>query len=271
MSNPPRHQPPKGASRPRQELLYDPAIPTPSHAEQAKTMVQTRPSATLSTLDAEGHPYGSLVLFALHEGDVILLVSELAEHTKNLRRDARASLLVAEAGPDNPLALGRITLVGTARVTEGDEREAVRATFLAKHEAARFYADFGDFSFWRIAVDRARWIGGFGPMSWLALTSWKDAEADPIAPHARRILEHMNEDHADALVLYCRAFSRATEVASATMTGVDRYGFEMQAETPDGPRPIRVAYPEEATTPDAVRVQVVALVRQARQLLAGPA
>lgn len=264
MSKPSRHQPPAGSTRRRQELLYDPEIPTPSFAQQARTLVSSRPSATLCTLTTEGHPYGSLVLFAIHDDDLVLLVSDLAQHTQNMQHDQRVSVLVAEAGPDNPLALGRITLVGHARRTEGDERETLKSTFVQTHPNAKFYADFGDFGIWRITIDKARYIGGFGRMTWLGAESWSDATPDPIAPHATGILEHMNSDHADLLPLYCTAFSKATEVLEATMTGVDRYGFEMQAVTPDGPRPIRVAYPEEATTPDAVRAQLVALAKQAR-------
>ena len=44
----------------------------------------------------------------------------------------------------------------------------------------------------------------------------------------------MNADHADAMVLYCKAFSKATEITSASMTGVDMYGFDMSAMTPKG-------------------------------------
>jgi putative heme iron utilization protein len=77
----------------------------------------------------------------------------------------------------------------------------------------------------------------------------------------------MNADHADALVLYCKAFSRATDVSSATMTGVDRYGFDMSARTADGPRPVRVAFATPVSTPEEVRTTLVALVKDARARL----
>jgi putative heme iron utilization protein len=77
----------------------------------------------------------------------------------------------------------------------------------------------------------------------------------------------MNSDHAGALVQYCQAFSKATEIASASMTAIDRYGFEMSARTTDGPRPIRLAFAQPVTTPEEARTALVALLNDARQKL----
>ena len=77
----------------------------------------------------------------------------------------------------------------------------------------------------------------------------------------------MNADHADAMVLYCKAFSKATDVTSASMTGVDRYGFDLSAQTTDGPRPIRVAFATPVSTPEEVRAALVAMVKDARSKL----
>ena len=267
MTAPPRHQPPGGARRPRQALLYDPSIPTPSHAERALTLLAAAPDGMLSTLtsDPAGYPYGSLVLFGLLQRDPVFLISGLAAHTRNLKADQRASLLVRESGPKNPLALGRVTLVGRCEPV-ADPSEA-RAVFLGKNPSAKFYADFGDFSYWRLRPERIRYIGGFGRMSWPDLDGWRAAQPDPIAPHAQGILAHMNDDHAAALRLYCEAFSESGPVEQATMTGVDRYGFEMSAQTADGPRPIRVAFRQTATTPGEVRSALVTLVAAARERL----
>ena len=171
MTSPPRHQPPAGKRRPRQELLYDPTIPTPSHAERAATLLAGAPDGVLSTVatDPAGFPYGSLVIFGIWENDPVFLISNLAVHTRNLKADPRASLLVKESGPSNPLALGRVTLVGRCAATEDP---AIKAAFLAKNPAARFYADFADFSVWRLSVERVRYIGGFGRMSWPEITDW---------------------------------------------------------------------------------------------------
>src|SRR5438094_6870104 len=96
------------------EPLYDVNIPMPTHAERARTLVSQISTGTLCTLalEPEGYPYGSFVTVAFDEGHPIFLISGLAEHTKNLARDPRASLLVAEGGSADPLANGRVPMPG---------------------------------------------------------------------------------------------------------------------------------------------------------------
>jgi len=263
-----RHHGTGGRGNRHQELLYDAEIPTPSHAERALTMVSQLRTGTLCTLtaDPQGHPYGSFVAFALWKHSPLFLISALAEHTQNLLEDPRASLLVSEAGEGDPLALGRVTLMGECVQLKDEELVEAKAAYLEAHPRAKFFADYTDFSVWKLQVERIRYIGGYGRMSWVDTQDWSAALADPIMPHSTKIIEHMNEDHADALVSYCLAFSRATEVASATMVGIDCYGFEMSAETPEGPRPIRVAFDEPISSPKDARTALVALVQKARAL-----
>ena len=104
-------------------------------------------------------------------------------------------------------------------------------------------------------------------MSWISVADWLTAQPDPMAPFAEGIGAHMNEDHAEALPLYCRAFSRATDFTTVTMTGIDRYGFEMSAVTPDGPRPIRVAFAEQISKEGEARAVLVAMLGDARAKL----
>lgn len=249
-----------------QELLYDATIPTPSHAERARTLAARVPSGTLSTvaLEPAGFPYGSFVTFGLDGGSPVFLISELAEHTRNLRGDPRASLLVVEPGTGDPLARGRVTLVGKAAPVLGDTRQRARDAYLAAHPGGSYYADFADFHVWRLAVEAVRYIGGFGRMSWVAASDWTAASADPLARDAAGILEHMNQDHAVVMAEYCRAFSKATDTSAATMTGIDRYGFEMSAVTEAGPRPIRVAFSQPLSSGEEVRREMVALAKRAR-------
>ena len=271
MNRPRQHGEPRDSDRPRQEPLYDESIATPSHAEQARTLLERVDMGVLSTHASEldGHPYGSLVIYALHEGAPTFLISEMAEHTKNLRGSPRCSLLVHERGPDNPLALSRVTLVGTASVVPTEQRDAVAESFLARHPDAEYYADFVDFAYWTIDVTGVRYIGGFGRMSWVEPGAWNTAESDPLLKDAKRIIDHMNEDHADALRLYAEAFSRAGAVPEAIMTGVDRYGFEMSVTTEHGPRPVRIAFDEPVCSSNDVRTAMVAMVKSARAKLGG--
>ena len=104
-------------------------------------------------------------------------------------------------------------------------------------------------------------------MSWISKADWWAAEPDPLGPSAAGMIAHMNADHADAMVLYCKAFSQATEVTSASMTGVDRYGFDMSAMTPQGPRPVRLAFAKLVSTPAEVRTALISMVKDARSKL----
>jgi putative heme iron utilization protein len=261
------HARPQGTS---DEPLYDVTVPTLTHAERARTLVSLISTGTLCSIAREpaGYPHGSLVTFALDEGQPVFLISELAEHTKNLRADSRASLLAAESHAGDPLANGRVTLLGRCAPVEPARRDRAREVYLAQHPNAAYYADFKDFALWSLGVESVRYIGGYGRMSWVAAEDWAGATPDPIASDASAIIEHMNADHADALPLYCRAFSRATDTLSASMTSIDRHGFEMTALTPAGPRPIRLAFPAPIASKTDARTALVALLKQARAKLA---
>lgn len=252
-----------------------PGAPAPSHAERARTLVAGRRMGALGTVERTverrvereptGHPYVSLVAFAMDGADPIFLISRLAEHTKNLEADPRASLLVAEDFASDALANGRVTLLGQCRRLDDDA--TARDAFLAAHPTAERYVGFADFSFFRLHVERLRYVGGFGRMSWPDADAFCAAEPDPIAPHAAGILEHMNEDHADALLAYAHAFTKATGATSATMTDIDRYGFEMRVVTADGDAPARLAFASPIATPTEAREALVAMVREARAKL----
>jgi hypothetical protein len=84
----------------------------------------------------------------------------------------------------------------------------------------------------------------------------------------RRYDDHINTDHADAMVIYCKAFLHETEITSASMTGVDRYGFDMSAITSNGPQPVRLAFGKPVSTPEEVRAALISMVKDARSKLA---
>lgn len=266
--NIPRHGVPKGERRVKQELLYDPDVATPSHAEYSMTMACKKATATLCTISKnEGnYPYGSFVTYAMYKGNPIFLISKLAEHTKNLQADSKSSLLIAEGGDENPLALGRVTLVGDCTKLPANDRPTVKSIFLEKHPSARFYVDFEDFDFYRLEVESIRYIGGFGRMSWVDANDWFKSDPDPVEPHAEDIIEHMNDDHRDAMVIICQKMSKAVDTTDAEMVSIDRYGFEMSAVTSDGNRPIRLAFENQISNSEEARVEIINLVKTARKM-----
>jgi hypothetical protein len=131
-------------------------------ATDARTLVQRAFKASLATLDsATGCPYASLITVATDaSGAPIFLISTLARHTRNLVEDPRASILFDGTGDlADPLQGARVTLHGRAETVSG---EAVKQRFLSSHPEAGFYVDFEDFVFWRLVLEGAHFIGGFG-------------------------------------------------------------------------------------------------------------
>ena len=248
-----------------------PPAPAPTHAERCRTLVAGQRRGALSTIatDPAGYPYGSVVTYALDEhGDPLFFVSTMAEHTQNALGDPRGSLLVTEPVPDgaDPLAFGRVSLLGDLAAVPDAERDAVKQRYLAANPTSAYYIDFGDFTFFRLAVRSIRYVGGYGRMSWVAAADYAVAGADPLAGDvAAGIIAHMNADHAEAQVLYCRHLLGLDDVTSATMSSVDRYGFDMVAEGAGGRLAVRLGFPQPCDDGLAVRQAMVTLVAEARR------
>jgi heme iron utilization protein len=240
----------------------------PSDAERGRTLLAASRTGALATvaLDPAGFPFGSLVAYAVDDlGRPLLCLSDLAEHSRNLAADPRASLMAAATGAGDPLALARVTVVGPVVELHDDAREAALRTYLDRHPDA-FYATFADFRLYRLDVASVRYVGGFGRMSWVSADDHAAAEPDPLRPHAAGIVEHMNDDHAEALVLYCRVFGGRAATVEAEMVGVDRYGFTMLArdEGADDRTAVRIAFGRSVETAGAVRTAMIDLLREAR-------
>lgn len=256
-----QHGRPSGAA-----LTFTPEnVRAPSHAERARTLVSQQGFGSLATLttDPAGYPYASFTTFALEAGEPVFLISRLAEHTRNLLADGRASLLVHESHQADPLANGRVTLLGRVSRLEAPATSA-RDAFIAAHPQASYYVDFSDFAFFRLQVESVRYIGGYGRMSWVSAEDFRAAEPDPLAAAAAGIVKHMNDDHADALRSYALAFTSAHDASAATMTAIDRYGFEMTVHTPRGIGPARLAFDAPLTHADQARNVLVKLLGAAR-------
>lgn len=140
-----------------------------------------------------GHPYVSKVGVALDgEGRAVFLFSTLAAHTQDLLADGRCSLLLeAPVTTVNPLQSARATLSGRARRLNGDEAVAAREIYLTRHPGAARYADFGDFAFWTMAVEKVHFVGGFGVARWAKGSDYAVSQGNLAAARAR-LLEQLN-------------------------------------------------------------------------------
>lgn len=229
-------------------------------AALGRRLLRAADRAALSTVDGEGHPYGSLVLLACeHDAAPILLISALAEHSRNIARDPRVALLVdGTAGQDDPLTGPRLTVLGEARPSHD---AAAHARFLTRHPAARRYADFGDFAFYRVAVSRAHLVAGFGRIDWIEGGTLLDTPEHVLAEAEPGIVEHMNADHGDALDLYAQRLLRL-EGEGWRMTGVDPEGCDLRR----GGQVARLEFPARIASPQDARHTLVALVEEARAM-----
>jgi heme oxygenase (biliverdin-IX-beta and delta-forming) len=237
--------------------------PEPSYAERARTLAFLGRTGTLATLSRRhpGHPFASVMPYALDEqGRPLMLVSTMAMHTQNLAADARASLLVTQATAGDPLAAGRVTIMGEARPVSAGERAEARTAYLARHANASYWVDFDDFGFWRIEPTDVYFVGGFGAMDWLSAAGYRDARPDPLAEAEEGILQHMNGDHADALLAYARA-AGAADAEEATMLSVDRLGFRLRLRTGERVHGLRVSFPHEVTSAAQCREVLIAMRR----------
>jgi putative heme iron utilization protein len=238
-----------------------PQPPEPSHAERVRTLLATKPVGTLATLSGRhpGYPFGSLMPYALDgEGRPVFLISNMAMHTQNLKRDGRASLFVEQASADgDPLGAARATLVGNVAAVDPAE---VRELYLAKHANSRYWVDFSDFGFFRLQPIDVYYVGGFGVMGWVTAEDYQAALPDPLADAAAGILQHMNADHADAMIELARRYA-GMAADEAAMTSVDRLGFTLRLKTTEGMKGTRINFLREVKTAGETRAVLVEMVR----------
>ena len=259
-----QHAAPSGAPDERDASERRPDAPEPSFAERARTLLYAARAGTLSTISKRhpGHPFGSLMPFALDgAGRPLFLISEMAVHTQNLQANPNASLFVTQAGwTGDPLAAGRVTLMGEVRRVAEPDVTSARATYLARHEHASAWVDFGDFAFHRLEVADVYFVGGFAAMGWIDGQEYGRAEPDPQGELAASILEHMNRDHPDALLRYARGLAHVT-ADEATMIAVDRLGFRLRVRSGDRVHAVRIAFPREVRTMADARTVLIQMSR----------
>lgn len=262
------HQVPENVDLPEPPPPLSPPAPAtgPTVAEYARTLVEAHSAGALATLSSDGNPWASLVSYgSLADGSPVFMLSTLAEHGRNVARDPRASLVVAEAWNDQePLAHGRVTLVGKVERPTGEAAELAREAHLKAVPSAAAYESFGDFSLWVLRVERVRWVGGYGRMDSAGAAEYAAAEPDPTRPAAAAAVAHLNEDHADALLNIARALAGYPDATLARCTGIDRYGLELAIETPRGKAPARVAFAAPVGEAAGLREATVELSRRAR-------
>jgi len=229
----------------------------------ARSLLRRSRQGALATLTVGSRdPYCSLVNVASHaDGSPILLISRLALHTKNILGDARVSLMLDERAAGDPLEGARIMLAGHAEQAEAELAAVLRRRYLNAHPSAAAFVEFKDFAFFLIRVTGAHLVAGFGRIVDLPpqrfLTDISDAAA--LLEAEQGAVEHMNEDHRDAMNLYATKLLDA-DAADWHCTGCDPEGMDMQA----GATTLRLEFPERVTDGIQLRKMLVRLAGEAR-------
>lgn len=228
----------------------------------ARLLLRAARAGSLATVTS-GQPFNSLATPApAPDGSVLLLLSELSEHTRHLRTEPRCSLLLTgEPDGPNPQTAPRLTVTGLASL---EPDPALKRRWVARHPYAAFYAGFGDFNLWRVEPVGGLYIGGFASATRLRQA---DLRPDPAAVAAvldaePSVLAHCNNDHADALQAIAMQHGGTGE--GWVMTACDVDGCDLARDE----TVLRVAWPAPVPDANGIRMALVSLARATRSAAA---
>jgi putative heme iron utilization protein len=210
-------------------------------------------------VEVGGHPFGSVTPYCLdRQGRPVILISEIAQHTKNIGADPRVCLTVLAGGADVQ-ASGRLSVLARAERV-GEESDDVAERYYRRFPASGGYHEAHDFFFAQLEPVRLRWIGGFGDIRWIEPGDLLLANPFTRAQETA-IVGHMNEDHQDAMRGYCRKLAglAVADDAEVTMAGIDAEGCDLLAAG----QHVRLIFPEPVATPADARQRLVAMARSA--------
>lgn len=235
--------------------------------EEVRTVLDRSVRGMLSTFSKkfDGYPSGSMVDFACDaNGYPILAVSDLAVHSKDLTANPKCSLLVARDPEDRTDLV--ITIHGDAISVPENDKEAVRAAYLARHPNA-FWVDFGDFRFLRIEPKVVRFVSGVATAllgsGEFSGDEYKSAKVDPIAQFSKPVASHMNKDHAEDNKVIVQHWT-SVPVDFANILDLDSLGFNVKAGYRGDTFKLRVPFPRRAEDRKDVKTLIVEMLQAAR-------
>ena len=230
-----------------------------SLAQEAQQFLFSTHSGILSTHSAKftGYPFGSVAPFVLnHQGMPTILISTIAEHTKNIAHNSHVSLVVF-AGEEDLQANARLTLLAKTEQTD-KQNILMRERYLRYMPQAEQYFDMHDFTFYTLYIVQARYIAGFGKMGWISGDEMH-LPTHPLFIEEPSIIEHMNHDHAHNLLAYCQHY-HGVHANAAEMIGIDTFGFDVRAHTKTAQR-LRFDFETPITNAEEARAALVAMAK----------
>lgn len=227
----------------------------------ARRLIRTSRTGTLATLDQEtgGMPYGSLILTACGlDASPLVLLSDLARHTQNLKADDRVSLLFTKHGVE-ALNSYRTTLLGRMEPCN-DSR--LRARFMRRHETAKNQIAFSDFHLYRLVTESVHFIGGFGRIKTLNASDviLNSDPLDQLLSAEGDIVAHMNADHASAIRAYAHNLADRPGL-DWRMSGLDGEGCDLARNDAEA----RIWFPDIVNNAETARAALVSLAKEARR------
>lgn len=192
---------------------------------ETRKFIKSLNSGVLSTIsvELEGYPFGSVVPFCLSENlEPIILISNIAQHTKNINQNSKVSLTIFDNSKSGDIqANARVTYIGNAI---SDNSESLKNKYEKFFPQSKKYFEFHDFSIYKIILKKIRFIDGFGKIFWL--TPEEFIIENPLKKVEDRIISHMNKDHNDSIIKYCK-FYKNVDVTNAEIIGIDSEGFDV--------------------------------------------
>lgn len=230
------------------------------NSKEARNLLLSEYQAILSThsVDVTGYPFGSVVPYCLNNvGEPVILISTIAQHTKNILSDPKVSLIATEGDADDLQTVGRVTYIGNAEKLDEDDTDSMER-YYNYFPQSRGYHKTHDFNFYSIHPARVRFIGGFGQIYWIE----KDdiLLANPFSfDEEKRMIDHMNADHLEAIRHYCDLYEiHYSPDDIPLMVGIDSEGFHLRT----GARIHRINYTEPVVTAAEVRKTLVDMAKQ---------
>lgn len=198
-------------------------------AKEARDLLLAEYQAVLSTIsvDVAGYPFGSIVPYCLSAvSEPIILISDIAQHTKNILADPRVSMIATERHADDQQTVGRVTYLGNAEKINDDVDSMER--YYSYFPQSRDYHKTHGFDFYRIKPVRIRFIGGFGQIYWIKKEDF--LMQNPFSfEEEKSMIGHMNTDHLDAIKHYCDLNSiEYSSDMTPMMVGIDAEGFHLR-------------------------------------------
>lgn len=184
------------------------------NGRNARELLRAHRYGALGTLSKkfDGHPYTSIAPYLVdHDGSLLILISGLAEHTKNLLHDARVSLITHNQDDPHIQTQGRVTVLGDAALQK--DRAGCARRYLRYFPEAQTYYDMADFQFFRIVPRAVRYIGGFGDIHWVKAEQY-------LLPH------HALMDEEETLLAELNAGSAPEQ----QYVGIDGDGYDRRAD-----------------------------------------